>query len=266
MRLERPEPHPVAVDLEVGPWVVAVFLERPVECVSRGRRTLGRRRLEAGGIEERPVRHDALGDESVEGSRRAALSDPIECVGAECAVAKPRVAVDGEVRRRDQAAPRALPLPEDSDASPHEWIVEEAAAFERRGHQPFSAPVARPLTNCRWNARKIAMTGPTAIAEAAKTRPQLVACWPWKRAIAIGSVRFEGSLMIVSAHANSSQLARKVKIATVASAGRESGRMSDRKRLHGPAPSTTIASSSSRGMSRKKLRSRKVLSARLPPV
>jgi hypothetical protein len=82
--------------------------------------------------------------------------------------------------------------------------------------------------NWRWSAMKIAITGTTAIAEAAKTIPQLVAYCPWKSAIAIGSVRYSGSLMIVSAQTNSSQLARKVKIATVASAGRESGRISCR--------------------------------------
>ena len=64
-----------------------------------------------------------------------------------------------------------------------------------------------------------------AIAEAAKTSPQLVECWPWNSAIAIGSVYLDGSLMIVSAQVNSSQLARKVKIAAVASAGRDSGRI-----------------------------------------
>ena len=72
---------------------------------------------------------------------------------------------------------------------------------------------------------KIRITGSTAITDAAKTRPQLVACWPWKRAIAIGSVRLPGSEMIVRAHVNSSQLARNVKMPTVASAGRDNGRM-----------------------------------------
>ena len=76
---------------------------------------------------------------------------------------------------------------------------------------------------CRWTARYTTITGTTAISEAAKIRPQLVLCWPRNRAMPIGSVRLATSLMTVSAQMNSSQLPRNVKIAHVASAGRDSG-------------------------------------------
>src|SRR5207244_10275826 len=152
------------------------------------------------------------------------------------------------------------------DAAGGERIDRLPLHLARRCHYAFSAPDAMPLTNCRWNATKMPITGTIAITEAAKTSPQLVECWPWKSAIAIGRVRRFGSLITVRAQTNSSQLARKEKIATVASAGRESGRISWRYRAQGRAPSTTIASANARGMSWKKLRRRNVFSARFIAV
>ena len=93
----------------------------------------------------------------------------------------------------------------------------------------LSAPrIESPLMNCRWNATKMAIAGMMAIVEAAKTSPQLVECSPWKSAMAIGSVYLFGSLIVVNAQVNSSQLARNVKMQTIASAGRESGMISRR--------------------------------------
>ncbi len=100
--------------------------------------------------------------------------------------------------------------------------------------------------------------------EAAKTSPHCVPLGPCSRAMAMGRVCFSGELMMVSAQANSSQVARKVKIVAVASAGRASGSARFQKRRQSPAPSICMAWSSSAGMASKKPRSRKVFSARLP--
>ena len=110
------------------------------------------------------------------------------------------------------------------------------------------------------------MTGTMAMIDAAKIRPQLVLCCPRNRAMPIGSVRLATLLMTVSAQMNSSQLPRNVKIAHVASAGRDNGTASDQKRRHAPAPSIVIASSSSAGSRSKKARSKKVLNANCVPT
>jgi hypothetical protein len=78
----------------------------------------------------------------------------------------------------------------------------------------------------------------------------------------IGSVRCDGVLISVSAMMNSSQAALKVNMATVASAGTDSGAISLVSTLMLPAPSTRKDSSSSRGMASKKPRSRKIENGR----
>src|SRR5260221_9056357 len=229
---ERPEPHAVAVDLEVRPRIVVLRkLERAVERVARRRHRLRRRSLSARdtvgcGGDHRAVRLHAAPDPAMPGLSRILPVDDVERVRAERPVAQPGVAVNGERRAGDERTGRRLARLEHFDAAGNQRVRELPLQVGRGGHQPFRAPDAMPLTNWRWKVTKIASTGRIAINEAAKTRPQLVECWPWKSAIAIGSVRRLGSLITVSAQTNSSQLARNVKIATVASAGRDNGMIS----------------------------------------
>ncbi len=90
----------------------------------------------------------------------------------------------------------------------------------------MTAPDVSPWTKYRWKTRNTTITGMTAITEAANTSPHSVEFWPWNSAMASGRVCLVGVLMMVSAQANSSQLARKVKMVAVASAGLASGRIS----------------------------------------
>jgi len=75
------------------------------------------------------------------------------------------------------------------------------------------APAVSPLTKYLCRRTKTVNTGTMAINEPAKTRPQSEACVPWKLAMAMGKVRFKGSLIVVNAQTYSSQAPRKVKIA-----------------------------------------------------
>src|SRR5262249_18650582 len=167
--------------------------------VARGRHRLRRRRLAACDalrrrLDQPAVRLDAARDPRVPGRRGRRLADDVERVRAERAVAQPGVAVDGERRARDERARRRLPRLQHLDAAENERVV-DPPEIGRGRHQAFSAPDAMPLTNWRWKVTKIAITGTIAIIDAANTSPQLVECWPWKSAIAIGSVRRFGSLI-----------------------------------------------------------------------
>ena len=87
--------------------------------------------------------------------------------------------------------------------------------------QSFTAPAAMPAMNCRWPMTIDHEDRDDRDHGGREDQPPLVACWPWNAAIAIGSVRFSGSSMTVRAQTNSSHAPRKVKIAAVASAGRD---------------------------------------------
>ena len=69
------------------------------------------------------------------------------------------------------------------------------------------------------------MIGVIAMSDAAKTRPQSVACCPLKSWIAMGNVRFASVFIIVRAWKNSSQKPVKANIAKVPRAGFERGKI-----------------------------------------
>src|SRR5438093_13473305 len=118
---------------------------------------------------------DAADDPRVEGRRPVFLADDVERMSAERAVPKPGVVVGRKGRTGHECAGGGLAVPKHGDAPTHERIVEQPRD-RRPGRHPFTPPAASPLTNCRWKTTKIRITGSTAITDAAKTKPQLVAC------------------------------------------------------------------------------------------
>src|SRR5207244_9991077 len=84
-------------------------------------------------------------------------------VGAELAVAEPRIAVRRERGACDEGAGRRLARLQHLDAALRERVGEHPPRSGGESHYAFSAPLAIPLTNCRWNATKMQITGTTAI-------------------------------------------------------------------------------------------------------
>src|SRR5438093_5464133 len=180
--LECPQPHAVAVDLEVRPRLVAVPFTIALECVARGRRLLGRDRLAMHALldcarDQTSVRRDGRCCPAMERRCGVMLADDVERIGAKGAIAQPRVAILGEGRASDERTRRGLAGRQDVDAATRERAVRRRCQAARERH-PLIAPAARPLTNWRWKATKTATTGTTAMTDAAKTSPQLVACCP----------------------------------------------------------------------------------------
>src|SRR5262249_46341216 len=165
-------------DLEVRPGLVAVrVLDFTRERETRGEHRFGRRLLPGLQPPDHRLRAIAMplerrADPFVECARRASLADAIEDERAERAVAQPAEVVDAERGAGDERAVSRLTVPQHTEAA-----LGEGISADRR-HQPFRAPDARPLTNCRWKIANTAITGKTAITDAAKTSPQLVACCP----------------------------------------------------------------------------------------
>src|SRR5690242_12296637 len=103
--------------------------------------------------------------------------------------------------------------------------------------------------------------GSIAITDPAINRFHSTLNWPWKVLKPTGNVRIAGEFVTISGQRKSFQVLSETKIASAASTGPLSGRITDHQIRNDDAPSMRAASSRSNGMPRKYWRSRKVLKA-----
>src|SRR5665213_625295 len=103
------------------------------------------------------------------------------------------------------------------EMSPRSSLLQGTVAARKRVHQRIP-PSETPRWNDRCDIKNTTKLGIVAITDAANNGPHWVVCSPMKKFSAIGSVRWVGELISVSAMTNSSHAKLNVNIATTASA------------------------------------------------